>query len=307
MDLEIQSPTSYTPFSKNELLGTFTPQMGSLSDVSSYTMYSSRLGQRSNSDWKTLTEEKLRSNSEDEKPKLVTNANPWMRNTFRRLSLLPARAGRRFKRMSKPRIIYSAVGLGFAFLWSIMLMLFGTSFLSFRDKGPSGNSLFDIPPSEPWTRHQETWSLQGNLQKFDPAERILTISWQLYKTVLHPTANFSYPDIVPRSIGIFREQSLVPERPATEKILEEQAPNMFTGWRVDNATAIPIAIVGKHYYDTFSTEILMNYPGSLQTAETTGLYPFEEVLTCIAGFSRHLAKCASDIDMHVDGFHLDAL
>jgi len=58
-------------------------------------------------------------------------------------------------------------------------------------------------------------------------------------------------------IGIFRDQSLIAETEDHLAQINSTHPelSMYAGLRIDNATAVPIAIVGSHDWDNFPTDI----------------------------------------------------
>jgi len=64
------------------------------------------------------------------------------------------------------------------------------------------------------------------------------------------------PDHI-RVVGIYRDQSLIQELPSVIEALSalNQTVSSWDSLRIDNATVAPIAVVGQHPWDDFSTEI----------------------------------------------------
>ena len=108
----------------------------------------------------------------------------------------------------------------------------------------------------------------------------VAISWQLFWVDRDfPSNNYSFGSLnVPRrEIGIYQDQSLVPERKSVEERLEFQANSGYTTKRIGSDTAIPVAIVGLNPYDRFLTDTIVGWSLSGNDTTTSSNYPFEQV------------------------------
>ncbi|PVG03818.1 hypothetical protein CPB86DRAFT_307328 [Serendipita vermifera] len=100
------------------------------------------------------------------------------------------------------------------------------------------------------------WSLEGRLQQFDPNSRVLSINWALKAIQNGQTEVLGEHILGTQLVGIFRDQDLVPVNQNYDVISPNSLDDIWD-LRIANETALPIAIVGRTQWDSFSTDIDM--------------------------------------------------
>jgi hypothetical protein len=113
-------------------------------------------------------------------------------------------------------------------------------------------------------------------------------------------------------IGIFRDQALLPDTPAHLTQINSTHPdlNVYAGLSIDNATAVPIAVVGRHAWDDFTTDIDLGQmlTGHAWTTPTFG-YPLEKWSGNIVFVGNYhaaaqLANLSTSFGVSIDGAYL---
>jgi hypothetical protein len=88
-------------------------------------------------------------------------------------------------------------------------------------------------------------------------------------------------------IGIYRDQSLIPIDPSGAPIDYSQSGQTIADFRVANATAVPIAVVGTTPWDSFDTNIDLSQRDSSTALRQPGFgFPFDLVSLLIPEGSR---------------------
>ncbi|KAG8820876.1 hypothetical protein FRC17_009990 [Serendipita sp. 399] len=180
-----------------------------------------------------------------------------------------------------PRLLYCAIGLIFLACWiGIMLSFVGAEVLhetkNLQDSAHRLNTARD---------EDFTILLKGSLVNFDMEKRNLAISWSglfSYNKSEEPV-EFGLPDN-PNSpsfvygIEIYRDVS---SEPVNATFLDDDGNVNVTSWawtyQVDNRTAKPIGVIGKHSWDSFDTDIsfAQKHPKNAWLQPLLG-YPFDQ-------------------------------
>jgi hypothetical protein len=154
------------------------------------------------------------------------------------------------------------------------------------------------------TESFQNWILRGDLQQFDTAKRVLSkcatqrgsqrlntnsaIGWDLLWIDAHNPSHaldtFGGRDATRLAIGIYRGQELIPEKNATlrrdqnHNNTDDPMPgNKNITKRLENPEAVPVAIVGRHPYDNFATDITMGqYLHGYESFCSLADYPFDK-------------------------------
>lgn len=113
-------------------------------------------------------------------------------------------------------------------------------------------------------------------------------------------------------IGIFRDQSLVVDTDAHLAQINSTHPelSMYAGLRIDNSTAVPIAVVGRHEWDSFTTDIDLGqmYTGHAWLTPAFG-YPLDKWsgnIVFVGNFHwpARLANMSTSFGTSIDGAYL---
>jgi hypothetical protein len=113
-------------------------------------------------------------------------------------------------------------------------------------------------------------------------------------------------------IGIFRDEALIPDTPAHLAQINSTHPELsvYAGLSIDNDTAVPIAVVGRHAWDGFTTDIDLGQmlTGHAWTTPTFG-YPLEKWSGNIVFVGNYhvpaqLANLSTSFGVSIDGAYL---
>ncbi|KAG8834166.1 hypothetical protein FRC17_009426 [Serendipita sp. 399] len=183
-----------------------------------------------------------------------------------------------------PRFLYIGIGLIFLITWiAVMSSLIKTE-MDHELRTSNGYS---------YTRggHGELESdavlLQGSLVNFNIEKRALTVTWSGLYVSDNKTAKLGDWDdeenswIADDGIEVYRDVSAKPF--VVDYMYQEETPNgivnhtiPLVSYKVDNATAKPIGVIGMHPWDSFDTEITFTQrvPGNAWLQPLLG-YPFD--------------------------------
>ena len=181
------------------------------------------------------------------------------------------------------------------------------------------------------TLHKILWSLEGALKQFDPNLRTLsmysvTATSPLLLHTHHPLAVNWSPMLIENGtitpfgtslnnileIGIFRDQALIPDTNAHLAQINSTHPelSMYSGLKIDNDTAVPVAVVGRHQWDDFPTDIDLGQmlTGHAWTTPTFG-YPLEKWSGNIVFVGNYhgpaqIANLSTSFGVSIDGAYL---
>ncbi|KAG8811526.1 hypothetical protein FRC17_002411 [Serendipita sp. 399] len=196
-----------------------------------------------------------------------------------------------------PRLLYCAIGLIFLACWiGIMLSFVGAEVLHGQSRGGSKlranlfpaetkNLQESVHRQNAGSDAEYTILLKGSLVNFDMEKRNLAISWSglfSYNKSEEPV-EFGLADD-PNSpsfeygIEIYRDVS---SEPVNATYVEEDGNVNVTSWawtyRVDNRTAKPIGVIGKHSWDSFDTDITFTQKRAKDAWRQPLLgYPFDQ-------------------------------
>ncbi|PVF92381.1 hypothetical protein CPB86DRAFT_819688 [Serendipita vermifera] len=176
-----------------------------------------------------------------------------------------------------PRAIYCMVGVVFIGFWIGVMVILQKDEQDYQQQSQTVDS--ERPATQPPPRHatggslvhpyvkpkisldglevSHWWIVVGKLLKFDPNTRTLSIKWTLeyvYKNQTFPLATHLNETF---RIGIFPDQLLVPVDEDYHVIYPDTPDVKTHDFRIANASARPIAIVGATPMDSFLTEIDM--------------------------------------------------
>jgi hypothetical protein len=113
-------------------------------------------------------------------------------------------------------------------------------------------------------------------------------------------------------IGIFRDQSLVVDTDAHLAQINSAQPelSMYAGLSIDNSSAVPIAVVGRHEWDSFTTDIDLGqmYTGHAWLTPAFG-YPLDKwsgniVFVGNNYLAARLANLSTSFGISIDGAYL---
>jgi len=113
-------------------------------------------------------------------------------------------------------------------------------------------------------------------------------------------------------IGIFRDQALIPDTNAHLAQINSTHPelSMYSGLKIDNDTAVPVAVVGRHQWDDFPTDIDLGQmlTGHAWTTPTFG-YPLEKWSGNIVFVGNYhgpaqIANLSTSFGVSIDGAYL---
>ena len=114
-------------------------------------------------------------------------------------------------------------------------------------------------------------------------------------------------------IGIYRDQSLVLDTPAHINQIETNFPNLTmysSGLRIDNSTAVPIGVVGRHPWDSVATDVDMGQlaagHGWLQPSFGYPLDKWSGSITFVGQFhvASRLSNMSTSFGTFIDGAYL---
>lgn len=181
------------------------------------------------------------------------------------------------------RTFYYVLAITIIALWLVLVLRFRQDETTYQDTNDIHTNNYTNPYQD-GTNTIVIWLLQGTLQKFDPSERTLVVTWKL-ASAWPDLTNYRFINGVPTEI--FRDQSLIRERNDVIERVKNNSTflNEFNAYlqsdpllmRVDDDTAEPIAVVGSHRYDSFTTDIYMGQLGYREVFQLPLLgYPFEK-------------------------------
>lgn len=113
-------------------------------------------------------------------------------------------------------------------------------------------------------------------------------------------------------LGIYRDESLVSETPESLNQINSTHPELtsYAGMKIQNSTAVPIAVVGKHRWNSFSTDIDMGQMtvghGWLQPAFGYPLDKWTGNIMLVGQFHdfARIANLSTSFGTQVDGAYL---
>ncbi|PVG03749.1 hypothetical protein CPB86DRAFT_305568 [Serendipita vermifera] len=160
------------------------------------------------------------------------------------------------------RVLYGGLGTALVGVWIFIMVCFAREESDYQSDNVDG--VRDVLHSTNSNVFDIYWVLEGSLTKFDPDARALSVNWAprwIQNSVMSPFGTTPNSTL---GIGIYRDQSLIPIDAAGLPVNYTLPDQTIADWRVANASAVPIAVVGTTPFDSFDTQIDL----SQRTAKT---------------------------------------
>lgn len=172
-----------------------------------------------------------------------------------------------------PRVIYLLVGLILISVWIGIMIVFANEEVTYERA-----NLGQGPPRGNNPRLDGDLVLKGVLKKFDPVERTLKVAWSLV-TLKQDGNTQTFEDFgtnatnslainIYRDVIAINDTRSIPSNLTGTELGTELAE--LIGLKIDNDTAIPIAVLGRHPWDDVTTEI--------DFAQSTANYAWQQPL-----------------------------